>query len=137
MDEVTDASSNTSAVGVYVPRYSGTMSNDDPRINKITEDNFISFESYVTITGIGNNAFSKIGDNATKLEISSLTLSDKVEFIGNGAFNKQTSLNTVELAYCKVIGNDAFSDCVNLNSVTFGSESGNSVYWCVRCKSLL
>lgn len=124
-DEVTDASSNTSAVGVYVPRYSGTMSNDDPRINKITEDNFISFESYVTITGIGNNAFSKIGDNATKLEISSLTLSDKVEFIGNGAFNKQTSLNTVELAYCKVIGNDAFSDCVNLNSVTFGSESGN------------
>lgn len=52
-------------------------------------------------------------------------MSDKVEFIGNGAFNKQTSLNTVELAYCKVIGNDAFSDCVNLNSVTFGSESGN------------
>ncbi len=123
-DNVTDTSDAT-AIGVYVPRYSGTMASNDTRINSITEDNFISFENYVTITGIGNNAFSKTGTNATDLEISSLILSDNVEFIGNGAFNKQTSLNTVELAYCKVIGNDAFSDCVNLNSVTFGSESGN------------
>ena len=31
----------------------------------ITEDNFFSFESYATITCIGNYAFRKIGDNAT------------------------------------------------------------------------
>ena len=99
-DNVTDTSKDATAIGVYVPRYSGTMASNDTRINSITEDNFISFENYVTITGIGNDAFSKTGTNATDLEISSLILSDNVEFIGNGAFNKQTPLNTVELASC-------------------------------------
>lgn len=125
-DEVTDTTSGDTLAGVYVPRWtSGTMAKDDTRINSITEDNFISFVSPVTITGIGNEAFSKASTSPIDLEISSLILSNKVEFIGNNAFNKQTSLNTVNLAYCKVVGNDAFYDCVNLNSVVFGSESGN------------
>lgn len=122
-DEVTD-SSDTGKQGVYVPRLvSGSLATNDTRYNYITKDGYISFSSKITITGIGNNAFSKVGTNTA--EISSVILSDKIEFIGNGAFNKQTTLNSVELAYCKVVGNDAFSDCVNLNSVTFGSESGN------------
>lgn len=122
-DAVTD-SSDTGKQGVYVPRLvSGSLATNDARYNYITKDGYISFSPKITITGIGNNAFSKVGTNTA--EISSVILSDKIEFIGNGAFNKQTTLNSVELAYCKVVGNDAFSDCVNLNSVTFGSESGN------------
>ena len=108
----------------YVPIWTSETI-PDYALTHITDDNLISFSDEVIITGIGNDAFRKDGTNSTDLEITSLKLSDNVEFIGKNAFTNQTSLKTVDLAYCKVIANDAFYDCTNLESVKFGSESGN------------
>ena len=59
-DKVTD-STDTKAVGVYVPQWTSTPLNkdEDSRANYIRENGLISFESPITISGIGNDAFNR------------------------------------------------------------------------------
>lgn len=127
-DKVTD-STNTKAVGVYVPQWTSTPldKDKDSRANYIRENGFISFENPITISGIGNDAFNREGRQADNLDpvsvdITRLVLSDQVDFIGKNAFRFQSTLGSVNLSFCKVVGNDAFYDCTNLTSVEFGNE---------------
>lgn len=127
-DKVTD-STDPKAEGVYVPQWtSAPLDKDkDSRANYIRENGFISFENPITISGIGNDAFNREGRQADSLDpvsvdITRLVLSDQVDFIGKNAFRFQSTLGSVNLSFCKVVGNDAFYDCTNLTSVEFGNE---------------
>lgn len=49
-----------------------------------------------------------------------LLFADNIETINAGAFNKNDKLKTIDLSpYIKTIGDDAFSDCKNLEKVSF------------------
>ena len=102
-DKVTD-STNTKAVGVYVPQWTSTPldKDKDSRANYIRENGFISFENPITISGIGNDAFNREGRQADNLDpvsvdITRLVLSDQVDFIGKNAFRFQSTLGSVIL----------------------------------------
>ena len=99
---------------VYIPVYN--KSGAKPSI-ELSPEGYIMTGS-ILITGIGKQAFMDTPENLN------VKLSTQVEFIGNEAFLKCDGLKSIDLAYCKVIGNRAFKDCTYLNTVTFGNESG-------------
>ncbi len=82
----------------------------------------LSDKGYITmgsilITGIGKEAFAETPEGLN------VKLSTLVEFIGDKAFYKCDGLKSIDLAYCKVIGNQAFMNCTYLQTVLFGNET--------------
>ena len=79
-----------------------------------------------------------IGSGAFKeLDIKSITIPRKVEFIGANAFENCKSLTTVNLKNVRTIYDRAFSGCINLQIVIFqeGLESiGEGCFY--RCRRL-
>jgi len=62
-----------------------------------------------------------IGDKALKgvTSVQNMVISDMIQYIGKEAFADATMLNSINLANVKNIGQNAFSNCVRLETVTF------------------
>lgn len=86
-------------------------------------------EGKVTIRGIASNAFSpdnhEPNDNDNG-QIRTLTIPSTVQFIGANAFANSNFLESVTIddSACEILGDEAFSGCVHLESIQF--TSGNS-----------
>lgn len=76
----------------------------------------------VNIIGIYENAFQ----NNTR--ITEVNLSDKIQFIGDDAFSGCTALSTVSLngRSCAAVGDRAFKGCARLNEISFTASDGTS-----------
>ena len=84
------------------------------------------------IKGIASNAFNPTytDSNDTDIvpthEVGTVTIPVSVEFVGEKAFANSNYLKnvTIDDSNCTILGDEAFSGCVNLGSVQF--TSGNS-----------
>ena len=62
-------------------------------------------------------------------DITSITLSDGVTTIGNGAFSGYTGLTSITIPdSVTTIGDYAFGGCIDLTSITIPDSVGNDVF---------
>ena len=90
----------------------------------------------VTISGdltcIGSHAFYNAGDKSgTSL---SVTLSETVENVGDGAFYK-SAVSEIALPNCRSVGESAFEECANLTNAVLSGAVGR--YACKGCTALV
>ena len=92
------------------------------------EDNaFLGVDSIKTVTFAKGCKVSKIGDKAFAncVNLTSVTISDKVVSIGKNAFNGCTSLKSLTIGdKVNSIGERAFYRCTSLEDVTFKNTEG-------------
>ena len=97
----------------YVPICKGTPATS---IIQTDADGYVRLTGKtITVTGIASEAFKDE-------DIRTVTLSEKVDFIGTSAFEGCKNLKQVNLAFCDVVGNKAFKNCTALESVVFQDQ---------------
>lgn len=84
-------------------------------------------DSYLTVVGIGEGAFNGC-TGVTEVVFDSYVISpisypSKISYIKSAAFNRCTSLTTIDLSGITSIGEAAFFNCKGLTSVSFSSGS--------------
>ncbi|WP_051525828.1 leucine-rich repeat protein [Butyrivibrio proteoclasticus] len=103
---------NSSLKFITIP--SGVTEIKDDTFRNARSLEWVEFENENIINSIGNNAFEKT-------RISSLHIPNATS-IGMSAFYGCSQLESIACGKLVSIGNAAFSDCVNLGSMFFGSE---------------
>lgn len=95
--------------------------NDDFRSQYVDKQGYLC-SGTVNIIGINEIAFQ----NNTR--ITEVNLSDKIQFIGDDAFSGCTALSTVSLngRSCAAVGDRAFKGCARLNEISFTASDGTS-----------
>lgn len=84
-------------------------------------------EDYITVVGIGDYAFNNCS-GITEVVFDGYTIGQinypsEITNIGTGAFNRCTSLSTIDFSRITSIGYQSFSSCTGLTSVSFSSGS--------------
>lgn len=117
-DRIHYSSSTSDVYYSFVPKLRDDV---DPSVanNFILDSNNFLMTGMVTLAGIGNEVFK--GDTT----ITSVTLADSFNFIGNSAF-ETTNLQSIYMKYVKQIGNRAFYKCQQLKEVLFTGTDANS-----------
>lgn len=119
---------------VYVPV---NISGQGPTGSQVNDGAGYLAMGSVEIKGIGSNAFDPLVDHTAddRGEIGTLTIPASVEFIGASAFANSNYLKdvTIDDSNCDILGDEAFSGCVNLRAVRF--TSANSKLRTIGCKA--
>ena len=117
---------------VYVPV---NISGQGPTGKQVNDDAGYLATGKAVIKGIKTDAFNPTEAHtaADNGEIAKITIPASVEFIGAKAFANSNYLKdvTIDDSNCTILGDEAFSGCVNLNSVRF--TSGNSKLKTIGC----
>lgn len=98
---------------VYAVQYKGSASTSDV----IRDDNDFLYAGIQGINAIGQRAF------ADSESLYDMTVSGKIQYIGNDAFNNNKYLGTVSLLGVSYIGNRVFKDCGALRNVTLNDNT--------------
>lgn len=116
---------NTVGDPVFVPKNKTQEGPDSGQRNDA--DGYLA-SGQVKIKGIQSDAFNvKDGNHPIESdkEVASITIPSSVEFIGERAFANSTYLKSVKITEdnCRILGDEAFRQCPNLESVEFASQN--------------
>ena len=97
-------------------------------------------EDYITVVGIGDYAFNYCS-GITEVVFDGYTIGQinypsEITNIGTGAFNRCTSLSTIDFSRITSIGYQSFSNCTGLTSVTISSVTSIGKEAFIRCTNL-
>ena len=109
--------------------------------NKVESVGYSAFEGCLGLTTVSFHC-KKIGQWFNmNTYIKEVTIGDEVESIGNNAFNGFKGLTSIKMNNVRTIGNAAFSNCENLETITFSDSlktiDDNAFYYCKSLKSVV
>ena len=114
-------SGNMSYNAFYEGNINGNHSNPTGIIHVPQRVHVATYEDYVTVVGIGDGAFNNCsgvtGVVFDGYAIGQVNHPSEITYIKAGAFNRCTSLTSIDLTRITSIGEGAFSGCTGLTSI--------------------
>lgn len=116
-------SGNMGYSAFYDGNINGNHSNPTGIIHVPQRVRVATYEDYITVVGIGEGAFNNCS-GVTQVVFDSYTINEnttypsEITYIKAGAFNRCTSLTSIDIRRITSIGDGAFSGCTGLTSIT-------------------